>query len=169
MALKRRDFVASASALGLAALAPAPAAAAGLPAGDAPLAGTVTIGVVAPFTGDAIRFGEQLGNGVRAAIDDTNLLRGMLQKAFLMRTFDDQNLLASGLINAQFACDDATIVCVIGHLSGRITDAALKTYVNNSMPLIVPATTYDRDHLARLRQHPAARNQRFDRGTALCA
>ena len=34
-------------------------------------------------------------------------------------------------------------MCVIGHLSGRITDAALKTYVNNSMPLIVPASTYD--------------------------
>jgi len=111
--------------------------------GDAPIAGTVTIAVVAPFTGDAITLGQQLGNGVRAAIDDTNALRGTLDKAFVMRTFDDQNLLAVGLQSAEFACDDATVVCVIGHLSGKITDGALKTYVNNNMPVIVPATTYD--------------------------
>jgi branched-chain amino acid transport system substrate-binding protein len=139
--LRRGEFLGNAAAFGAASLA-MPAGAAGN-YGDLPIAGTVTIGVVAPFTGDAIHLGEQLGNGVRAAIDDTNQLRGTLDKAFVLRPFDDQNLLATGLQSAEFACDDATIVCVIGHLSGKITDAALKTYVNNDMPVIVPATTYD--------------------------
>ena len=49
--LNRSDFLGGAAALGAASLA-APAAAAGN-YGDLPIAGTVTIGVAAPFTGDA--------------------------------------------------------------------------------------------------------------------
>ena len=137
----RRSFLAAGAGLAAVALAPAPAKAV---FGDTPIAGVVTLGVVAPFTGDDIRSGEQIGNGVRAAIDDANQFRGTLDKAYAMRTFDDQNLLASGLANAEFACDDPTIVAVIGHLSGRITEAALQTYVTNRMPVICPASTYDR-------------------------
>jgi branched-chain amino acid transport system substrate-binding protein len=112
--------------------------------GDTPLSGTVTIGVVGPFTGDSIRFGEQMANGVRAATDDANLMRGPLDKAYQITTFDDQNLLASGLVNAEFACDNPEVVAVVGHLSGRITEAVLQTYVNNHMQVICPASSYDR-------------------------
>ncbi|GAC1300950.1 MAG: branched-chain amino acid ABC transporter substrate-binding protein [Vulcanimicrobiaceae bacterium] len=138
--MNRRTLIAATAALA--------AAGAAKPAravfGDTPLGGTVTIGVVGPFTGDSVRLGEQMGNGVRAAIDDANRFRGSLDKAYAMRTFDDQNLLASGIVNAQFACDDANVVAVIGHLSGRITEAAMQTYVANRMPVICPASTYDR-------------------------
>ena len=72
------------------------------------------------------------------------LLRGTLDKAFIMKTFDDQNLLATGLVNAEFACDDPQVLAVVGHLSGRITDAALQTYNQNRMPVICPASSYDR-------------------------
>jgi branched-chain amino acid transport system substrate-binding protein len=137
----RRTFLAGGAALAASAATAAPAFA---QAGDAPLGGTVTIGVVAPFTGDEIKLGEQIGNGVRAAVDDANLLRGTLDKAYLMKTFDDQNLLATGLVNAEFACDDPQVIAVIGHLSGRITDACLQTYNNNKMPVLCPAATYDR-------------------------
>jgi branched-chain amino acid transport system substrate-binding protein len=139
--LDRRAFLGGAAALTATAAAARPALAT---FGDTPLAGTALIAVVAPFSGDEIRLGEQLGNGVRAAIDDANLRRGTLDRAYDMRTFDDQNLLASGLVNAQFACDDPNVLAVIGHLSGRITDASLQTYVNAKMPLICPASTYDR-------------------------
>lgn len=141
MALSRRTFLASGAALAGSAATTAPALAV---FGDTPVGGTVTIAVVAPFTGDEIRLGEQIGNGVRAAIDDANNLRGNLDRSYIARTFDDQGLLASGLVNAEFACDDPTVVAVIGHLSGRITEAALPTYVNNRMPVICPASTYDR-------------------------
>jgi len=33
---------------------------------------------------------------------------------------------------------------VIGHLSGRITEGAMQTYVNNKLTVICPASTYDR-------------------------
>jgi branched-chain amino acid transport system substrate-binding protein len=136
--MRRSAFVAGAAALGGAAL--------GAPAGaqNFPLAGVANIGVAAPFTGDAIRLGEQLGDGVRAAIDASNQLRGTLDRLYQMRTYDDMNTLASGLVNAQFASDDESIVCIIGHLSGRITEQALQTYVNAHMPVIVPVSTYDR-------------------------
>jgi branched-chain amino acid transport system substrate-binding protein len=139
-AIARRTFLATGAA---AAAGAATGSAALAQAGDTPLGGTVTIGVVAPFSGDAIKFGEQIGNGVRAAVDDANLLRGTLDKAYLMKTFDDQNLLATGLVNAEFACDDPQVIAVIGHLSGRITDAALRTYNNNKMTVICPASSYD--------------------------
>lgn len=138
--MNRRSLIAGAGAL-VAAGSASPALAT---FGDTPLGGTVTLGVVGPFSGDAIRLGEQMGNGVRAATDDANRIRGSLDKAYQMRTFDDQNLLASGLVNAQFACDDPTVVAVIGHLSGRITEAAMQTYVTNKMPVLCPASTYDR-------------------------
>jgi len=138
--IDRRTFLATSAAAAASAAATQPARAV---YGDAPIAGTVTLAVVAPFTGDQIRLGEQMGNGVRAAIDDANRLRGTLDKSYVMRTFDDQNLLATGLVNAEFACDDSSVVAVIGHLSGRITDAALHTYVNEKMPVICPASTYD--------------------------
>jgi branched-chain amino acid transport system substrate-binding protein len=128
--------------------AAAAVAASGRPAraafGDQPLTGTVTIGVVGPFTGDSIRLGEQMANGVRAATDDANLLRGALDRAYQIMTFDDQNLLASGLVNAEFACDNPEVVAVIGHLSGRITEAVMPTYVNNKMQVICPASSYER-------------------------
>jgi len=106
--------------------------------------GTVTLGVVAPFSGDEIKLGEQVGNGVRAAVDDANRQRGGLDRLFIVRTFDDQDLLADGIQNAGFAVQDESILCVIGHLSGRITDLALQTYAQSRMPVVVPASTYDR-------------------------
>ncbi|MGP6159829.1 MAG: ABC transporter substrate-binding protein, partial [Vulcanimicrobiaceae bacterium] len=138
--IDRRTLLAGGAAAGLS-LTARPALAA---FGDTPLAATVTIGVVAPFTGDFSHLGEQIGNGVRGAVDAANQSRTTFDKIYQVRTFDDQNLLATGIVNAQFACGDASVVAVVGHLSGRITDAALPTYVNNQMPLLVPASTYDR-------------------------
>jgi branched-chain amino acid transport system substrate-binding protein len=135
----RRAFLGAAAALG-ASVAAVPARA----AFNDPIVGTATLGVAGPFTGDSIRLGEQMGNGVRAAIDEANRLRGPMDKLFAMRTFDDQNALAGALVNAQFAVDDGGVNCVIGHLSGRITEQTLQTYVNGHLPLIIPATTFDR-------------------------
>ncbi|MBD5656192.1 MAG: branched-chain amino acid ABC transporter substrate-binding protein, partial [Candidatus Eremiobacteraeota bacterium] len=138
--MDRRAFLASSAAAAATAATAEPALAV---YGDSPMSGTVTIAVVAPFTGDQVRLGEQIGNGVRQAVNDANRIRGALDKTYVLRTFDDQNLLATGLVNAEFACDDESVVAVIGHLSGRITEAAMRTYVTNKMPVICPASTYD--------------------------
>jgi branched-chain amino acid transport system substrate-binding protein len=140
--MRRGTFLGAAAAAGAAGIArPALAAAADY---GPPLGGTANIAVIGPFTGDSIRLGEQVADGVRAAIDDANRIHGTLDRVFLLRTYDDQNTLASGLLNAGFVCDDESMLCAIGHLSGRITEQCLTTYVNAHMPLIVPASSYDR-------------------------
>jgi len=103
----------------------------------------VTIGVAGPFSGDADLVGVQLQRGVEAACADANLYHGPLDRTFVVRTFDDQNLVSQAITSAQYACDDASVLCMIGHLGGRVTAAALRTYVNARMPLIVPASTFD--------------------------
>ena len=137
----RKAFLGSAGSLALASALPQAASAS---AYNPPISGLATIGVVGPFSGDDIRLGEQLANGVRAATDDANLLRGPLDKAYAMRTFDDQSLLATGIQEAGFANDDATIFAVVGHLSGKITESAMDAYSRAGMPVICPVSTYDR-------------------------
>ncbi len=136
----RRTFIAGAGA-GLCAAAAAPAL--GSPQ-DTPYVSTVTLGVAGPFTGDETKLGEQIANGVREAIDEANRMRASLDHIVAMRTFDDQDLLASAMVTADFACDDPNVLCIIGHLNGRITDAAAKIYEQKGMPLIVPASTFDK-------------------------
>jgi len=108
------------------------------------LSGTTLIGVVGPFTGDDAHLGEQIQNGAQQACDQANRIRGAYQGTYALRTFNDQNELATAIVNAQFAVDDASVLCVIGHLSGRETDAALQTYARANMAVIVPVSTYDR-------------------------
>jgi branched-chain amino acid transport system substrate-binding protein len=103
----------------------------------------IGIGVVAPFSGPARAAGEALGNGVRAAIDEYNRTRFTNAPIFSIRTFDDRNDVQSAAVNAQFVTADPTIVAVIGHLGAKGTLAALRTYAEALMPLIVPAVTDD--------------------------
>lgn len=103
----------------------------------------LTIGVVVPMTGPLAAQGNQIINGVRGAIDEANRMIGQLDRSFGMRTFDDENAIATGIMSAQFAGDDPTIVATVGHLSGVVTNAALQQYANAKMPLLVPATSAD--------------------------
>lgn len=104
---------------------------------------TATLAVVCPLSGPAGAIGEQLADGVRGAIDAANRLRGPLDKVYTLRTFDDQNAVAQAMVNAQFAVGDGTVLAVIGHVSSRATLAAIPTYGQAYMPLIVPTSTDD--------------------------
>ncbi|MGB8267310.1 MAG: branched-chain amino acid ABC transporter substrate-binding protein [Candidatus Velthaea sp.] len=101
------------------------------------------IGVVVPQSGDARPLGDAVVRGVRAAVDDANQTRLALDKYYAVRVFDDQNSPASGIVAAGFALADQTLVAVIGHLSGAVTTACLRTYAESGMPLVVPASTDD--------------------------
>jgi branched-chain amino acid transport system substrate-binding protein len=103
----------------------------------------VSIGVQGPFSGADRPLGEQLANGVRAAIDDANNLRTSIDKIWAMRTFDDQNRIANAVVTASFATGDSAILGVVGHINAKGTIAALPTYAGAQMPVIVPATTDD--------------------------
>jgi branched-chain amino acid transport system substrate-binding protein len=115
-----------------------------LAAAPPPYTATSTIGVVAPFSGRDRALGERLADGVRGAIDDANRLRTSFDRYWGMRTFDDQNVVATAIVNAQFAAGDSNVIAVVGHLSSRATLAALSTYATAQMPLVVPVSTDDR-------------------------
>ena len=109
-----------------------------------PATAIVTLGVVAPFSGNDRGLGERLADGVRSAVEDANRLRAPLDRTFAVRTFDDQNNVTIALQNASFAVGDSSIVGTIGHVSSRATLAALPTYASSQMPLVAPVTTDDR-------------------------
>lgn len=102
-----------------------------------------TVAVSVPLSGDAMRSGEQIADGVRAAINEANNLSGPLGTAFGLRTFDDQNALATAFTNAEFAADDPSIVATIGEFDSTVTLGSLPQYANKQMPLIVPTGTLD--------------------------
>jgi branched-chain amino acid transport system substrate-binding protein len=104
---------------------------------------TLGIAVLCPLSGPYAKAGELLVNGVRAAIDDANQLRTGLSKAYTLRTFDDTNEVANALVNAQFAVTDQSLIAAIGHLGAKATSAAVRTYAEAGMPLVVPASTFD--------------------------
>lgn len=108
-----------------------------------PFAQQLTIGVSVPLSGDLARAGEQIVNGVRAAIEEANRMQGPLGRVFGLRTFDDQDELASAIQNVDFATADPSIIAMIGNLGGPITKATLPQYANFQMPIVVPASTYD--------------------------
>lgn len=101
----------------------------------------VTIGITAPLTGPAGDAGRQIVDGVRAAVNETNVTIGSFGTAFAYRTFDDQDALASMIQNAQFAAADPSIVAMVGGLDGKLTAAALPTFANAGLPLLVSAST----------------------------
>ncbi len=101
----------------------------------------VTIGVNVPLSGPDGDAGRQIVDGVRAAINETNVTISSFGTAFAYRTFDDQGALAQMIENAQFAAADLSLVAIVGGLDGKLTAAALPTYANAQLPLLVSAST----------------------------
>lgn len=130
----RRTFLGGAAALGAAAHA--------LPA-SAQIAPQASVAVVGPLSGPAAALGQQLVNGVRGAFDDANGTRGLMDRFWTMRTFDDQNTLGNAMLVSRFAMDDQNQAAAIGHLSGQITSQLIRYYNDAVMALIVPAATAD--------------------------
>ncbi|HYZ17190.1 MAG TPA: branched-chain amino acid ABC transporter substrate-binding protein [Candidatus Acidoferrum sp.] len=104
---------------------------------------TMRIGVVAPLSGDARPLGQQLLNGVQAAINELNDRRFATDPVLIFNQYDDHNDAANAVTQAQFAVGTPDMVAVIGHLAAAPTLAALDTYFRAQMPLIVPTVTDD--------------------------
>jgi branched-chain amino acid transport system substrate-binding protein len=104
---------------------------------------TMRVGVVAPLSGDDRPLGQQLLNGVQAAINELNDLRFSTDPVLVFSQYDDHNDAANAVTQAQFAVNTSDTVAVIGHLAAAPTLAALDTYFRAQMPLIVPTVTDD--------------------------
>ncbi len=102
----------------------------------------LTIGINVPLSGDLGAYGAQVVQGVRAAIDESNLLSSNItQIAYGLREFDDQNSAAISTANANIAAADPTIVGMVGNLTGDVTIATLSQYANSGFAVVVPSVT----------------------------
>ncbi len=137
--MHRKDFLLSGAATVAAAAVPRIARA----QFNSTLRQQVTIAVNAPLSGDAGSAGRQIANGVQAAVDEANQYGGSYSTAYSMRAFDDMDALAQSMVNVQFAAGDPTVLAVIGGPDGSLISAALSTYANQQMPLLVPGSTAD--------------------------
>lgn len=108
-----------------------------------PFSQQVTIAVNVPLSGNRQAGGHEIANGVQAAVDEANQIGGTYSTAFTMRAFDDLDALAQSIVNVQFAAADPTVVAVVGGFDGPLITAALSSYANQQMPLLVPGSTAD--------------------------
>jgi branched-chain amino acid transport system substrate-binding protein len=105
---------------------------------------SVSIGVCAPFSGDARAIGRRLADGVQGAINAANERAGQLGRTYALRTYDDQNTAANALLQSSFATGDSSVLGMVGHVNTDCTLQALSNYGPAQMPLIVPFGTDDR-------------------------
>ncbi|HEX3463668.1 MAG TPA: branched-chain amino acid ABC transporter substrate-binding protein [Candidatus Elarobacter sp.] len=105
---------------------------------------TLRFALIAPQSGPDARFGRQLRDGVRAAVDEFNRERLLNEPALFYTEYDDHNTPADATVQASFATANTDIVAVIGHLSSGTTLIAEPAYADAQLALIVPTVTDDR-------------------------
>jgi len=104
-------------------------------------AGSIRIGVAAPFTGDLAAYGDNVKAGVSLKLKEINDAGGIKGQKIELVWGDD--LCApkdAGTVGAKFAADKS-IVAVIGHLCSSATLAAVPIYVRAGLPAISPTST----------------------------
>lgn len=134
--MKRRLFLAGAAAAAATARA---AAQVPNPINPGQMARQLTIAVNVPLSGSLGAYGAQVVQGVKAAIDESNLLNALSNIVFGIRPLDDQNSAAISIGNVSVAAADQTIVAIVGNLTADVTLGTLTQYANNGFAVIVPS------------------------------
>ncbi len=124
---------------GVGAAAMAARAGAQVPLNPAQIARQLTIGVNVPLSGDLGQYGAQVVQGVKAAIDENNLMNALSGTVFGIRPLDDQNSASISMGNVSIAAADQTIVGIVGNLTADVTLATLTQYANNGFAVVVPS------------------------------
>lgn len=105
---------------------------------------SISIAVVAPFSGPSKRIGERLEAGAQGAIQAANELAGTYARTYAIRSYDDQNNAANASVQASFATGDSSVIAAIGHVSADCTLQGIANYGPAQMALVVPFNTDDR-------------------------
>lgn len=101
------------------------------------------LAAVGPETGSLVPLQQQIQNGIRGAIDDANSERGTLDRLVDVHLYDDLGNSNMARVAASSAVSDIGVMATIGHLGTACTLAALETYAQAQMPLLVPISTAD--------------------------
>lgn len=134
--MKRSAFLGT-----LAAAATTARASAQVPLRPGPPARQLTLGVNVPLSGTYAAYGNQVVQGVKAAIDEQNLLANLSQLVYGIRPLDDENSASVSMGNVSIAAADPTIIGMIGNLTPSVTIETLTQYANQSFAIVVPDVT----------------------------
>jgi branched-chain amino acid transport system substrate-binding protein len=104
----------------------------------------VNIGVNVPLSGNLAFYGREVAKGVQAAVDEANRNNPLINKAYGVRTYDDQNSGAIATSNVLVAAADPSVIGMVGNLTLDVTMTALPQYSNTGFALIVPSVTADK-------------------------
>jgi branched-chain amino acid transport system substrate-binding protein len=112
-----------------------------VPLRPGPPARQLTIGVNVPLSGEYAAYGNQIVQGVKAAIDEQNLVASLSQIVYGIRPLDDENSVSVSMGNVSIAAADPTIIGIVGNLTAAVTIESLTQYANQSFAVVVPSVT----------------------------
>ena len=120
---------------------------------------TVTIGLVAPLTGDQAYIGTGVLQGVQMAVEDANIKGPVFDGVKLkLVALDDQHNPTQAVLAANKLIADPNVLGVVGHFNSSCTKAASAIYHESRMAQITPAST-----------NPEISRQGFDTFFRVCA
>lgn len=134
--------------------------AAGPPAAQAvPKEDIVSIGLVAPLTGDQAYIGVGVMQGALMAVEDANIRGPVFGNTKLkLVPLDDQHNPTQAVLMANKLIADPSVAAVVGHFNSSCTKAASAIYHEDRMAQVTPAST-----------NPDISKQGFDTFFRVCA
>ena len=120
---------------------------------------TVSIGVVAPLTGDQAYIGIGVRQGAQMAIEDSNVKGPVFGDSKLkLIALDDQHNPTQAVLAANKLIADPEVLGVVGHFNSSCTKAASSIYHEARLVQVTPAST-----------NPEISRQGFDTFFRVCA
>ena len=105
-----------------------------------PVANTLKIGVIGPFTGGSADFGLPMLHGIEQAVDEINAAGGYLGRKLELVRKDDQASPDMGVKLSQELVADK-VLATIGFCNTGVAAKSLEVYQNAKLPLIIPCAT----------------------------
>ena len=115
-------------------------ASAGAQTATPPVAATLKIGVIGPFTGASADFGIPMLNGIEQAVDEINAVGGYLGRKLEIVRKDDKATPDLGVKLSQELVAD-NVLATIGFCNTGVAAKSLEVYQNAKIPLIIPCAT----------------------------
>ncbi len=106
----------------------------------APVANTIKIGVIGPFTGASADFGVPMLNGIQQAVDEINAVGGYLGRKIEIVRRDDKANPDEGLKMSQQLLAEK-VVATIGFCNTGVAAKSLDVFQSGKTPLIIPCAT----------------------------